>query len=353
MKRDVLDRGLLASRKTVLALSMVLISSVAQADTVTGTLNVYSVNEEPFLAEFMPVFKAKYPELKVNVIHGSGGPVLARVLAEKSNPQADVILSLPGSSLVILQKQGLLDTYKTTEAEHLKPHMTDREPGGPQWTPVDAFGSAICFNKAEAEARNAPTPTKWSDLTSPAYKGQIVMPNPASSGTGLLMVANWFQLLGEEGAWSYMDKLHENVAQYLHSGSAPCRMAASGEAIIGLSYPNIGVQSINAGAPLAVILPEEGNGAEIEGNAILKGAKNVKAAKLLIDFMATEDAQKIAGKYYAVLARKGVASTTAANYPTNEEEKMNFFDYNWLAANKDRILAEWQKRYGGKSAPKK
>lgn len=323
--------------------------AIAQDKTV---LNVYSVNEEPFLAEFMPVFESKYPNITVNVIRGSGGPILARLIAEKANPQADVVLSLPVSSLVILKRQGMLQAYDAEGSDQLKPHMKDKEADGPAWTPVDAFGSAVCFNTIEAEARGVAAPTKWADLTSPTLRGQIIMPNPASSGTGLLMVANWFELWGEEGAWKYMDALHENVSQYLHSGSAPCRMAASGEAVVGLSYPNIGVQSMNAGAPLQVILPEEGNGAEIEGNALLAGAKNPDGAKLLIDFMASEDAQKIAGKYYAVLARQGVQSQTAPNYPTNEEEKMNFFDYNWLADNKERILTEWQNRYGGKSAPK-
>ncbi|MEY2345300.1 ABC transporter substrate-binding protein [Proteus mirabilis] len=71
-------------------------------------------------------------------------------------------------------------------------------------------------------------PTSWQDLTKPEYKGKIVMPNPASSGTGFLDVSAWLQIFGEQEGWAYMDKLHQNIGQYVHSGSKPCKMAASG-----------------------------------------------------------------------------------------------------------------------------
>ena len=77
-----------------------------------------------------------------------------------------------------------------------------------------------------------PEARTWKDLTKPVYKGQIVMPNPASSGTGFFDVTAWLQLWGEGGkggGWKYMDALHENIAQYTHSGSKPCNMAAAGE----------------------------------------------------------------------------------------------------------------------------
>ncbi|MFX6759932.1 ABC transporter substrate-binding protein, partial [Acinetobacter baumannii] len=73
-------------------------------------------------------------------------------------------------------------------------------------------------------------------LAKPIYKGMIVMPNPASSGTGFLDVTAWLTLFGEHEGWKYMDALHENIAQYTHSGSKPCKQAGAGEFPIGISF---------------------------------------------------------------------------------------------------------------------
>ena len=75
----------------------------------------------------------------------------------------------------------------------------------------------------EAAKKNLPKPESWADLTKPAYKGQIVMPHPASSGTGYLDVSAWLQMMGEKKGWDYMDKLHANMAQYVHSGPSRAR----------------------------------------------------------------------------------------------------------------------------------
>ena len=68
------------------------------------------------------------------------------------------------------------------------------------------------------------------------YKGQLVMPHPASSGTGYLTIAAWLQVMGEAEGWKYMDALHQNIAVYTHSGSAPCVQAATGERLIGIGF---------------------------------------------------------------------------------------------------------------------
>src|SRR3546814_16347571 len=85
-----------------------------------------------------------------------------------------------------------------------------------------------------------------------------------SSGTGFLDVSSWFQLFGEDGAWSYMDDLHQNIARYTHSGSAPCKLAGSGEVALGISFAFRGAKSKEAGAPIDIIVPEEGIGWDME-----------------------------------------------------------------------------------------
>ena len=88
----------------------------------------------------------------------------------------------------------------------------------PAWFGMDVWGATVCFNTVEAQKKNIPKPETWKDLTKPVYKGQIVMPNPASSGTGYFDVTAWLTMFGDDkgkgGGWKYMDGLHENIAQY-------------------------------------------------------------------------------------------------------------------------------------------
>ena len=148
-----------------------------------------------------------------------------------------------------------------------------------------------------------------------------------------------------------MDALHANVAQYLHSGSAPCVQAAKGERLMGIGFDMRGATEKTKGAPIDLIVPKEGLGWEMEASAIVKGTKNLDAAKKLLDWSVTKKANELYGKYYAITAHPEVKSVPA-NYPADGEKAMAKMDVEWMAKNRERILAEWTKRYDGKSAPK-
>ena len=177
------------------------------------------------------------------------------------------------------------------------------------------------------------------------------MPNPNSSGTGFLDVSSWLQLWGEDDGWAFMDALHENIAWYTHSGSKPCKQAAAGEIPVGVSFAYRGAKLKNEGAPVEVIAPSEGVGWDLEAFGIVKGTKNLAAAQALADWSVTRKANEIYNREYAVVAMPGVAQEVQ-NFPPMILEKMINNDFAWAAANRQRILAEWQKRYGAKSEPK-
>jgi iron(III) transport system substrate-binding protein len=216
---------------------------------------------------------------------------------------------------------------------------------------MDAFLSVVCFNTAEAAKANVAPPTSWQDLLKPDYKGRLVMPHPASSGTGYLTIAAWLQIMGEQAGWAYMDKLHENIAVYTHSGSAPCVQAARGERLAGIGFDMRGAREKTQGAPIDLILPKEGAGWDMEATAIVRGSKNMEAAKKVADWVATQGANELYGKYYAIVAHPAVKSAPV-NYPANAEAAMTRNDFSWMAQNRERILAEWVKRYESKAAPR-
>ncbi|CAH2601284.1 Ferric iron ABC transporter, iron-binding protein [Rhodovastum atsumiense] len=314
-------------------------------------LTVYTAFENEQLAPYKKAFEAAHPGIEIQWVRDSTGIITARLLAEKANPQADIVWGLAASSLLVLDKDGLLEAYAPKTLGEIKSTFRSQK-SPPTWVGADAWMGAVCFNTVEAAKKKLPTPQSWEDLLNPAYKGQLVMPNPASSGTGFLTVSGWLQMMGEAKAWAYMDKLNENIAAYTHSGSKPCKQAASGEYALGISIEYTGASLKSKGAPISVILPKPASGWDMEATAIVKGTKHLAAAKQLADFAASRPANQLYNDYYAVVAYKGV-SKEIPNYPANAEAMMmpkNNFE--WAATNRDRILAEWTRRYDSKSEPK-
>src|SRR5437588_297697 len=77
----------------------------------------------------------------------------------------------------------------------------------------DAQPGVICSNPAEVGKHSGEkAPTHWKDLPTPRDKGELVMPDPAWSGTGYLMVGARLQMGGDAEEWKFMDALHENIA---------------------------------------------------------------------------------------------------------------------------------------------
>ena len=209
----------------------------------------------------------------------STGVITAKLLAEKANPQADVVMGVAASSLALLDTQGMLIPYAPLNLDAIMSQYRDKK-NPPAWFGMDVWGATVCFNTVEAQKKNIPKPETWKDLTKPVYKGQIVMPNPASSGTGFFDVTAWLTLWGDDngkgGGWKYMDALHENIAQYTHSGSKPCNMAAAGEYVVGISFEYRANTNKAKGAPIDLVFPKEGLGWDLEAFAHPQGHEEAR-----------------------------------------------------------------------------
>lgn len=335
----------------VLLAAAVLFAPALHAQTRTK-LTVFSTLELEQLTPYKTAFEADNPDIEILWLKDSTGVITARLLAGKAGEaQGDAIWGLAVTSMFLLDQQGLLMPYAPKGLEQIKPAFRDpRDP--PRWVGIDAWVAALCFNTVEAGKRGLKAPASWRDLLDPAFKGQLVMPNPLSSGTGYFHVSAWIQLMGEAEAWAYMDKLHENIAVYTHSGTKPCRMASAGEFTVGISYELAGASARQQGAPVDVLLMKEGGGWDMDATAILQGTKNVDAAKRLADWAASRKANELYSRYLAIVAIPGI-KTTIPNYPEGVEQSMIRNDLAWASDNRQRILAEWQRRYDGKSEPKK
>ena len=338
-------------RKSALLSSIAAATLLASSHTLAATeLTVYTAVEAEDLARYAKMFNQDHPDIKIKWVRDSTGIVTAKLLAEKNNPQADVVWGLAATSLLLLKSEGMLEAYKPKGVEKLDKKFVDKG-DIPSWVGMDAWVASVCYNTVEAAKHNLEPPATWKDLLKPMYKGHLIMPNPNSSGTGFLDVSSWLQMFGKQGGWDYMDRLHKNIARYTHSGSKPCKLAAAGEIPIGISFAFRGAKSKAKGAPIDIIVPAEGVGWDMEATAIVAGTDKLAAAKTLVDWSITKKANEMYNTGYAVVAYPGVAKPVE-HFPPNLLEKMIDNDFEFAANNRKAILAKWLERYDSKSEAK-
>src|SRR6202165_1287864 len=321
--------------------------AVGAASAQKTELLVYTALETDQLKAYTESFVKQNPNIELKFVRDSTGVITAKLLAEKANPQADAILGVAASSMEIFKAEGMLAPYAPVGFAALSRKFSEAG-NPPAWVGQDVFAAVVCYNTVEGQKKGIPKPETWADLTKPVYKGQIVMPNPASSGTGFFDVSAWLQTMGEARGWKYMDALHENIAQYTHSGSKPCRQSGAGEFVVGISFDFRGNDVKQKGAPVELVFPKEGLGWDLEAAGIVKTTKKMDAAKKLMDWVATKEANEAFAKNFAIVAHPEVKPVLAF-VPTDLESRLIKNDFAYAARNRDTILAAWQKRSAAKS----
>jgi iron(III) transport system substrate-binding protein len=336
-------------RKALIALSTLLCAFALESCAKRPRLVVYTAAEADQIPAYEASFRKAHPEIDLLWVRDSTGVVTAKLLAEKKAPQADVVFALAATSMIQLDREGLLAPYAAKGVERLSPRFRDGQTP-PHWTAEDLWGVAVCVNTIEAKKRNLPMPRSWEDLTNPVYKGMISMPNPASSGTGLLAVGAWLQMFGEAKGWDYMQRLDRNVATYVHSGSKPCKDAARGEIPIGISIDFRAAQMKTQGLPVEVVIPSEGVGWDLEATGLIKGARDPEAAKAFIDWAMSPEAMRLYAKNLPLSADPAVPAGLPG-LPSDYTSRLAPVDLRWTAANRNRILDAWTQKFGAKSEP--
>ncbi len=325
---------------TLAALAFITLGSAAQANEIT----VYTSYEEDEAAAFLAAMQRDLPDLKVNLLRLSTGDLHARMLAESANPRHDVIWGWAVTNMVDPRILEMLEPYRPSGIDRVPERFRD---SGDRWFATTGYMAAFCVNNEVLKSKNLPMPTSWEDLLKPEFKGEVVMPNPASSGTGYLQIASILQMKGEKDGWAYLEGLDKNIAQYIKSGSRPCNSASAGEFAVGASFALRAIKNINEGYPITMVIPAEGAGNELEATGLMKTSKNKDAAKQFIDWTLSEAA---VNEYYAwkeIVTVSGGSmpeSFRAAGLPEDIGSVMVDMDFAWSAANRDRILQEWQQK---------
>jgi iron(III) transport system substrate-binding protein len=307
---------------------------------------VYTSLENEEVVEYLKLANKELPDLDIQAIRLSTGELGARMLAEKDNPQADLVWGWAVTNMSEFVPKGMLVPYKPKGWEKIPANFKDPEG---YWTAIDLYAAALVPNTKVLEQKNLPMPKGWKDLLNPAYKGMLIMPNPASSGTGFLQVASLLVLLDpdyknkpveENKAWDFLKELDKNMGQYIKSGSKPAKLTAAGEYAIGCSFAFVYSSLKKKGFPVALVMPEEGAGFELEANALLKGAKNEAAAKKFLDWALSQSAMKEYAKFKLGVAYPGIPGPEGL--PALATIKLAPMDFPWQSENRSKILEVWQ-----------
>jgi iron(III) transport system substrate-binding protein len=286
------------------------------------------------------LFKAFEEEtgIVVKSVHLSSGPALARIQAEKERAQADVWFGAPSENHITAKAEGLTIPYKSPELDALGADFKDSEG---YWRCV--YMNPLCFgiNTKALEKAGATMPKSWEDLTKPEYKDLIQAPTPQASGTAKAEVYGLCEIMGEDGAMRYMARLNRNIQTYTSSGTGPSKGVNVGDCAIGIQFTPAFFQFISQGLPVKVVFPSEGVPAEAPAVSILKGAKNVKAAQIFIDWMTGEKGQnalsELSTYFYPVLE----TAKLAEGMPEFDSLKIIPYDIAYYSENSERIITRW------------
>lgn len=283
---------------------------------------------------------------RVNMSLKGSGEALAQLIAEKDNPKTDVWFGGTGDPHLQAAEQGLTLEYKSP----LLPQLHDwaqQQAKQSNYRTVGIYSGPLGFgyNPELLAKKKLQVPKTWADLTKPEYKGEVQVANPASSGTAYTMIATLVQLMGEEKAFDYLKGLHKNVGAYPRSGTAPIKAVARGETAVSISFVHDGPGEKMQGFPLETVTPADGTGAEIGSMSLVKGARNMEAAKKFYDWALTPAAQEMAAaaKSFQLPSNKG--AKVDPRVPDFRKIRMIDYDYAKYGASAERrrLIQRWEK----------
>jgi iron(III) transport system substrate-binding protein len=317
----------------------------APAEITDTELNVLCTPQEQWCQGMKQEFEAKYG-ITVNYVRMSSGEALARVQAEKDNPQFDIWWGGPIDSFVAAKGEGLLETYESPNFANLTDPVKMKDVDN-QWVGVYVGTLGFATNTDWLAANpDMAAPTSWDDLLKPELKGQVMVAHPSSSGTSYTALATVLQLRGEEAGWEYLKQYAGQISQFTKSGAAPAKFVGQGEAAVAIVFSHDIVNEIeNNKLPLVLTFPEEGTGYEIGGMAILKGAKNIQAAQLWYDWALTPEAQALGPTYAAYQAP--TVQGVELSHPELLEVNLIDYDFIWAGEHKKEFVDKFTNELAG------
>jgi iron(III) transport system substrate-binding protein len=258
-------------------------TQASSAPQLSGTMKVVATNET-----YMTLFNKFAAEtgVKVEMLSMSSGEVLSKLRAEGGAPSADLWFGGGNDAFMAAKADGLLEQVNFEAANDLDPKYKDAEN---YWFSKGVTIVGFVVNGKILEELKLDAPKSWQDLLDPKYKGEIIMSNPAVSGTNYAVVNALLQTMGDEAGWKYFEDLNKNVAYYGRRGSDPLNKVLADEFAIGISYIDGTVDKMIKDTDITIVYPTDGIPWGPDGLGVFKNADNVPAAKYFVEWLFSND----------------------------------------------------------------
>lgn len=258
---------------------------VQAADQPTGKLVVYTSQAPEIAQQTMDAFKAAYPDIQVEWTR-NGTTQLMNVLHTEmmsGRVKPDVLLVADAINLGALKKEQQLYAYQDAPVAHLKPSFYDRD--------KTFFGTKIIATVIAYNTQRAKPVNSWNALLNADNKGQIAMPSPLYSGAALYKLHT--DIATPDIGWNFYKQLAAlGIAPQGGNGPA-LKAVASGMDKYGVITDADIIRAKKQGSPIDLVYPKEGVSYVTEPVAIMKSVHNLPAAKAFVNFLLSEQGQKL------------------------------------------------------------
>ncbi|AKA68023.1 ABC transporter substrate-binding protein [Clostridium scatologenes] len=296
---------------------------------------------------YKPLFDkyTKETGTKIEFLSLSSGEVISRVKAEGGKPMADVWFGGGIDAFMEAKTDGLLQKCDFKGSTDISKEFKDADN---YWFSKGLTVVGFIVNNDVLKDKNLPEPKKWSDLTNPIYKNEILMSNPAISGTNYAVVNSLLQNKGDEAGWQYFQDLNKNISYYSKKGKDPNVKTIAGEVGIGITYIDKGLEKQQKEKNVKIIYPEDGIPWMPDGVAVFKNAKNSEAAKDFVAWVFKDENLKELVKIDNKDTVKIVKPNLQGVELTFPKEKLLKEDLSLFGKNRKAILDKWSKMVGNK-----
>lgn len=307
-----------------------------------GKLVVYGSCEEQYLLAVCKKFQEKYG-IDVQAQRLSTGEVYAKISEENGNPSADAWFGGTSDPYSEASAHGLLMDISPVNAKNLVSESYKDKDN--RWYGIYKGILGFMINHEELKRLGLEIPQDWDDLLKPEYKGLIWLSNPNTAGTAKVFINTIIQMRGHDKAMEYFKALNENIAQYTKSGSGPSKKVGIGECLIGIGFLHDGITQIvdNGYDNITLVVPASGTGYEVGATAVFKGAKNVNAAKLFVEFALSPECVNIAkdnGTYSFLVINGAEQPKEAAEFKLDPNNTIEY-DFADAKANTSKYVEDF------------
>jgi iron(III) transport system substrate-binding protein len=262
------------------------------AATPSGQLVVYTSRSEALFTPVVNAFEAEYPEIDVIVVTGRNGELAARLLEERANPAADVLVNSDTLTMEDLAAQGIFQPNDSAVVAAV-PAGFRAEDGS--WAALTLRSRVIMYNTDLVAPDDLPDSVL--DLTDPRWRGQIGSAD-STNGAMLAHLVVLREQIGEEAAEQFVRDLVANEVQFFGSHTDVRNAVGAGELALGFVNHYYYFLSKAEGQPVGIIYPDQEEGGlglvvNSTNAGIIAGAPNATAAEVFVDWMLSPAGQQV------------------------------------------------------------